>query len=657
MKAVIRPPVSDRLNAFITITLLLLTSATPAASNPDIEARREFKQAYASLDAAAVTDSASLPDYVLYPYLQAARLQRALTSVNRDAASLDRAIKAFLRAQQGMPVARELRYRWLLDLANREKWQEFLDTLPAANNDAELRCWQATAILATQSNSESLRVLTPLLPTLWLSGTRLPAACDAPFDWARTSHLITPILIEQRARQALHAGNPSLARELAAELSVAQAEPLRQWAMLIEKPQQAIDALLASPAIKVEDAALQDGWHRLARKDVDSAMARLPTLIKARGLTSVTASPYVQSVALSLSWSRRREALTYFSRVRVADKTDVAHEWHVRAALLADDWSTVVRTITAMPEALKTQARWRYWLARAQQQVNNADTAHELYKALVANDDNYFAAMAAARLGIIYRPHAQPLPVNVDVMQQLTQQTVMQRIRELLAVGLRTQANSEWNVVAEGWQREQTLAAAKLVSDWGWHEQTVAVTARMGLYNDYQLLYPRPYDTAVNAAAKLSGFSSDLIYAQMRQESLFTADAVSSANARGLLQLLPATARNTAKQFKLPAPSLADLFNPAINVPLGAVHLKSLVDSFDGQMVVALAAYNAGPGAARRWLPSRAIDSDVWIENIPYNETRIYVQRILWHSLVFHWLREGKSLDTVAWLARVQPRY
>ncbi|MGD9843615.1 MAG: transglycosylase SLT domain-containing protein [Steroidobacteraceae bacterium] len=633
---------------------ILLSTQCLAASDPDVMVRGEFKQAYAAPDSTVRSDSAALKKYILYPYLQAARLQQALTQSNRDAASLDKEIKVFLLAQQGMPVARELRYRWLLDLAKRQQWTEFLNMLPTDVNDAELRCWQATAILATQSSDEQLRVLTPLLPALWLSGSRLPPACNAPFDWARSNNLITSALIEQRARMALQASNADLARDLAVTLSATKAEPIRQWAMLIEKPQQAIDALIANPAIKVEDVALQDGWYRLARKDADGAIARFPALIKARGLTAVAASPYAQSVALSLSWSRRSEALAYFAKIQASDKSELGYEWHVRAALWAEDWSMVAQVINAMPETLRTQARWRYWLARAKEQLNDVAKARDLYQSLLgAKDDNYYAAMAAARLGVSYTPNAKPLMVNASVMQQLSVQEAMQRIRELLQVDLRSQAVSEWNVASAMWQRDQQLAAAKLISDWGWHDQAVAVTARMGLYNDYELLYPRPYDAAVNAAAKSSGFSTDLIYAQMRQESLFRADAVSSANARGLLQLLPATARSTARQFKMPAPSVEDLFNPAINVPLGAVHLKSLLERFNGQTIVALAAYNAGPGAARRWLPDRAMDSDVWMENIPYNETRGYVQRILWHSLVFHWLRAAKPLDTQAWLARV----
>jgi soluble lytic murein transglycosylase len=141
----------------------------------------------------------------------------------------------------------------------------------------------------------------------------------------------------------------------------------------------------------------------------------------------------------------------------------------------------------------------------------------------------------------------------------------------------------------------------------------------------------------------------------MRQESLYRRDALSSAGARGLLQMLPETARRTASKWKRPRPSPTDLFDPVINVPLGAANLRSLADRFGGQTLVALAGYNAGPNAAARWMPSESLDPDVWVENIPYNETRSYVQRILWHNVVFSWLESGKPQKVDGWLARIAP--
>jgi len=141
----------------------------------------------------------------------------------------------------------------------------------------------------------------------------------------------------------------------------------------------------------------------------------------------------------------------------------------------------------------------------------------------------------------------------------------------------------------------------------------------------------------------------------MRQESLYRADAGSSAGALGLMQLLPATARRAARRWGLKEPARADLFQPSVNVAVGAAELKTLLDRFGGQTLLATAAYNAGPGAVERWLPATAMDNDVWVENIPFNETRAYVQRVAWHTLVFEWLDNRKARDVEAWLGRLQP--
>jgi soluble lytic murein transglycosylase len=186
--------------------------------------------------------------------------------------------------------------------------------------------------------------------------------------------------------------------------------------------------------------------------------------------------------------------------------------------------------------------------------------------------------------------------------------------------------------------------------------QAIAAAAKLGLFNDYELLYPRPFDAEVKRAAERTGLPPALIYAIIRQESLFRADAASSADALGLMQLLPSTAQATARSAGLPPPTRSSLLQPSVNVPLGSAFLASLLDRFDDQWPLAIASYNAGPGAAQRWLAAGPVETDVWVENIPFNETRAYVQRVHWHSLVFDWLAEGKPRDTSAWLGTVRPK-
>lgn len=638
---------------FICLCFLILVPDLASGTAPALTTtqRDEFIKAYAVVGhkQKVAPDSKALQEYILYPYLQAARLLQRLQQSSSDARLNDQIIR-FLTAQQDAPAARDLRNGWLLSLADHRRWREFLKFF-RDSGDAELRCQHINALVATHHDDDAA----PLVAPLWLSSDRLPGACNTSFDWARSKNIITPMLLEQRIRLVLQNGNYELARDLIGDLPPSQAAPLRQWIKLIADPQGAIDSIIDHPDIKVEDNALQDGWTRLARKNQDAAIARLPGLIKSRGWNDAQASPYVLSLALALSWSRRDETLDYFARVAPADMTEQAYEWQARAALWQGDWELLKRLINTMPESLKSQVRWRYWLVRATERTQGIDAARSGYQQLMNSEDNSFGALAAARINAAYTPHPHPFSFDTAAIENLATTSSMQRIHELYAVQLASEATSEWNSELTRLNSKEQFAAAALAHQWGWFEQTILVCARLNQFDDYAFLYPHPYDDEVQSAAKLSGLPVDLIYAQLRQESLYRSDAQSAAGALGLMQLIPSSARLTARRLKMATPSNDDLYQPATNIPLGAMHLKQTIDAFDDQLIPGLAAYNGGPTAARRWMPDAEMDSDVWIANIPYNETRIYIGRILWHSVIFAWLRTHQPVDVESWLKPVKP--
>jgi soluble lytic murein transglycosylase len=307
-----------------------------------------------------------------------------------------------------------------------------------------------------------------------------------------------------------------------------------------------------------------------------------------------------------------------------------------------------------MPESLRKQSRWKYWAARTAELQNDESTAQALY-ATLESDDNFYSVMSAARLQRTFEPHSTPLTEDTAQLDRMKSLPAFIRAHELLLCSLPSLAISEWNHGYSTLQPTAQRQAVRLAASWGWYDQAVAVASQQQIYNDYQLLYPRPYDREVKTGAQLAGVAPEIIYAVLRQESLYRSDAISSADALGLLQLRLSTARRVAKDVGYPLPSRTDLFDPSINVPLGAAELRKMIDRFDGQVMMALAAYNAGPAAAGRWLPPDVIDADIWIENIPYNETRAYVQRVLWHSIVFAWLAQNKPQSVTPWITTVKP--
>jgi len=646
-------------------TLLIAAATTEVAAQTDLyaDARAQFLAAWATVDTAPLepppADSAALRSYPLYPYLQSARLERQLAAVpvakagarNPDLLPLDDAIETFLAPLAGQPVARGLRRDWLASLATRRAWSKFIEEYAPERDggDANLRCQSFAARIALDRADGLAAAITEA----WLTPKSLPETCEPAFDWLRARGGLGNDLVERRARLALQAGEAGLARYLAKSLPAAAAVPLLQWASLIEQPQASIAALISTPSRPAEADALLDGWTRLAKADAELAAAQYPALVESRHLDARHASPFALAVAQAQAWSRLPRALEFFARVHPDDFDERGHEWHARAALWAGDWARVRTAIAAMPEPLRNQNRWRYWAARAAESLGDKAVAQQGYGAVLPTD-NWYAVFSAARLGQPFAPTLKPLAFDAAQIAVLGTEPGFVRARELLLCRFDDEAGAEWRATYDPLAPEQQAQAVGLAARWGWHMQAIAAAARQGLFNDYDLLYPRPYDADVHAAALRTGLPEHLIYAIIRQESLYRADAASSAGALGLMQLMPETARRTANRWDLPVPTRASLLIPSVNIPLGAAFLKSLLDRAAGQTPLAVAAYNAGPGAVRRWLPASPMETDVWAENIPYNETRAYVQRVAWHTLVFAWLNDRRPRDVSNWLGTIQ---
>jgi soluble lytic murein transglycosylase len=648
------------------IATLLVAGATTevaAQADPYAESRPQFLAAWASVATVplgpAPADSDALRSYPLYPYLQAARLSRQLAAAtvakpgtpSPELQPLDTAIETFLAPLADQPVARGLRRDWLNTLANRRAWSKFSEEYAPDRDagDPSLRCQSFAARIALGRDDGLAAEVTEA----WLTPKSLPDSCEPAVDWLRARNGLGNELVERRARLALDAGEAGLARYLAKSLPATAAAPLLQWASLIEQPRASVAALIATPSRTVESDALLDGWTRFARAEADSAAAQFPALVDSRHLDERSASPFALAVAQAQALSRLPRALEFFARVHPDDFDERGHEWHVRAALWAGDWARARKAIEAMPEALRNQNRWRYWAARSAERLGDAAVARQGYGAVLPTD-NWYAVLSAARLGQPFAPTLQPLPLIDAQIALLGTEPGFVRARELLLCRLDNEAAAEWRLTNDSLAPEQQAQAVGLAARWGWHLQAIAAAARRGLFNDYDLLYPRPYDTDVRAAALRTGLPQELIYAIIRQESLYRADAGSSAGALGLMQLLPETARRTANRWDLPVPTRSSLLIPSVNIPLGSAFLKSLLDRAAGQTPLAVAGYNAGPGAVRRWLPTSPMETDVWAENIPFNETRAYVQRVAWHSLVFAWLNDRKPRDVSSWPGTIQ---
>ena len=633
---------------WVAVGALLSAAASRADTEANAAVREQFRTAYAAAAAGIEADDpAALRAYVLYPYLRAARIERALERAQGAWGEADVAAAEFLERAGSAPLALPLRRAWLSSLARRASWRAFVDRYDAAAATPALECQHFNARIAVRETAG----LSAAVRARWLTGYRLPGECEPVFQWLRAERDLPDELVAERVALLLDNGQASFARVVAGRLPREVAAPLLERAAFIENPRRMLDALIHGSHGDAAEEVVLEAWSRLARNAPAEALARYARVAE-RAPTSEDAHELTLALAKGLAWDRRPEALEHFARVPTAAFDDVGLEWWARASMWGGDWDAVSAAIAAMPPLLQSEWSWRYWAARAAEQRGESDTARSLYAAVLVGD-NYYSGMAAARLDERVVPALEPMPLDADQIEALAALDVFRRVRELVQVGLRELATNEWHYGYAQLTEEQQLQAIHLAARWEIYDVAVATATSHGRFNDYTLLYPRPYAGEVAAAVKLTDVEADLLYGVLRQESLFRADAASSAGALGVAQLTHSTARATARRWALPVPQRSDLFDPTVSITLGAARVAELLEQFDGQVPVALGAYNAGETAAARWLPPRAVDSDVWIENIPFNETRAYVRRVLWHSLVFRWLATGRPQSTRDWVASI----
>ncbi len=637
-------PNSPRLLRTTGLLLALLCSVEASAAS----VRDEFRQALARAERGeypAESDSAALRSYVLYPDLQATRLGARLRPLTDP--SIDGRIIEFLQTAPEIPAVADLRQAWLTSLSDRELWADFLRHGGAQATEPALRCATFRARIANDGTDPALAAE---LRDFWQSAPQMPQNCVPAFDWLKQRGLLTPDVIEQRTRKALEARNTELADWLTRMLPPERVPPLRQWSALVGDPIGTLENIARNSAVRFEWTALQPAFDRAATRTPERAQAVLAQL--SPRLTVQQRDELRRSLALGLALDRSADALALYASVPEAVLDDRAREWRVRAALWNRRFDQAHDWLQRMPPAQAADPRWIYWRARCMQLLGR--DARALYES-ITGDNSYYGLMAAYRLQRGYEPRARSFVDDTATQKRLMQQPGFVRAQELFLLGDRERwANLEWARATRELDAAQSLQAARLASHWGWHIQTVGLLARQSTYDLLELSYPDAYIPQIGAVARDLGMPANWIYGLMRQESLFNPRAQSPSNAYGLLQLLLPTAREVAKRRGAPRPDVETLFRPEVNIPLGATYLREMRDRFDGQFAPATAAYNAGPNAVRRWLPAEPVEADIWIENIPYNETRSYVQKVMWNFAVRGWRSESKPQDPSALLRPVR---
>lgn len=567
-----------------------------------------------------------LVDYPLYPYLRYQDIKRRLSRVSSEE------LNSFFKQYGDLPVAAQLRQKLLRQLARQGRWQRFLDYYQATSN-VRLQCHYLYALLRTGQEQAAW----PQIEKRWLSGKSQPSNCDRVFKRWKAAGKLTTELVWQRMELALSKGRRTLARYLVRSLPAKEQPLARLWIKLHRKPQ-----LLARYQKRIEhsnhpmaERLFINVITRLARRDPQAAADLWMTSQQARETPAEDQYALLQEIAMAMARRQLPGAEAWFSLIPADTLSDTAREWRVRAALRQAQWSEARAALDGLTPAQQTTDRWQYWRARVNEELGNTEQAMTQFTTL-ARQRSFYGFLAADRLNLPYTIADRPHETSAGSLFEIGQTPAVRRAREFLQLGRLVPARREWRSATRTMNNEQRVDAAKLAQLWGWAEQSILTMAGTNQRDDLKLRFPLLYQKEVLDYSQQAEINPAWTYGVIRRESAFVVDARSPKGALGLMQLMPATAKNIARSLPKKYRGRGKLTQPNANLALGTHYLRKMLKRFGGQTVLATAAYNAGAQRIQRWLPEKgSLDAERWIENIPYRETREYVTSVLAFTIIY----------------------
>lgn len=609
---------------------MLLLGATAASRAADLADQREAFEALevkVKMGADVASGVASLRDYPLYPYLVYEGLVRRFQMGDREA------VAEFLERFADTHLADRLRYRWLQWLHRRHAWDTFLEFYRPTPYTA-MTCRHLEALAETGRTEEALA----RAPEVWLAGESQPDECDPVFALMLREGRLTEDLVWQRIELAMAAGRPSLARYLKRFLPAAQQPLVELWRRVRSRPETLLEDRRLREDGPIVRKIVVYGVQRWARNSPKRAARVWRELSDRYAFSPAERAEAARSLGLYLYRRHPEDARQWLARVAGEPADERVHRARILGSAKAGDWQQTLKWLDARgsdpDDDEDPYGRWQYWRGRALEQLGDRDAAAELFTDL-ARERSFHGFLAADRLDLEYSLNHRPLVLDDDLAARMAAHPALARIRELQALGRELDARREWHHLRTHLDKDELEAVAEIAHREGWHFHAILALGRSRSWDYLDIRFPLPYRDLVTAKATQRQLDPAWVYAVVRQESAFAPDARSPKGALGLMQLLPSTARSVARSLKTRV-SNNDLFEADANISLGTAYLRRLMERFDGHSVLATASYNAGPHRISAWLPEgQEMAADLWIEDIPFHETRKYVQRVFSYTVIY----------------------
>ena len=617
-------------SVFYALVVVYLTSAGTALA-AEYEAERQlYRQGIEALKKEQYGDYrfilSRLESYPLYPYLLEAGLRQQIDNKAKHPQTM-----SFLEKYEGMPVIARLQAKWL-DYLEKEQMWETISAMNIPVAQTSQRCVYQKSLYRMNMHENAFENI----EKLWTSRLRIPRACEFVVNQWLGSGELSDDLVWQRIFLLLRYSRLEEATKLVTLLSDEE-QNLSQLLLILHQQPELLSRLdKYKSSSKYYDQVIQHAVRRLASKDLEQTLD-IWSDVQDEHETSDTSNVQTHLyLARKMAYKKHSSASEWFGDVDKQDLSSKDKELMLRIAIGAQDWDEILDTIDTFPPALQQSDRLLYWTARAYEETHQENEAQLIFDTL-ARRHGYYGFLAADRLSMDYTI-TNPTEYDVDLESLNTMEDLpdILRARELYMVGQVADARREWQHSSRNFNNKQLLQAAQLSQSWGWHDRAIFALARTPYRDALELRFPLAHEVHISNSAEHNDIEAAWVFALIRQESAFISDARSRTGALGLMQLMPRTARQVGKQLKIRKLRSHDILDVKTNIRLGTNYLSGRYKYFNQHKVLATAAYNAGPHRVKKWLPEAgSVPADVWIDTIPYKETRNYVKNILAYIVIY----------------------
>lgn len=583
---------------------------------------------------------ADLVDHPLYGWIEYAGLLRNIDTLPAAQA------EAFLERYESHAVADAFRSRWLSATSQRKDWTAFLAAWTPDIDSVALRCAELDA---RQALGRADAQWTADVQAIWRSnGRSLPDTCDGPFAVLDAQGALTPALRWERIELAAAAWQPAVMRSAARGLPAAELALANDYAAFLDNVHP---RALNWPKTPRSRLVASHGLAKLGKANPDAAEAQLPQYARALEFTEEDRGRAMYQIALWTVASYLPGSARRLNLVPDVSYDERLHEWRVREAMSRSDWPAALAAIRKMSPAQRADSRWTYFEARLAGIAGERDAAQRLYQT-AARVPEFHGFLAADRLDQPYALCPRQPARDPAVQSAVINDPAIQRAMRLHRIDRDGWAVAEWNEAIERFEEvssdgSRRVIAVEVAQANDWFDRAVFSLGR-GNPEElrlYHLRFPLHHDAIIRREAARQRIDPAWVAAEIRAESIFTPDVRSSANAMGLMQVLPSTGAAVARRIGEPWSGAQSLYEPDTNITLGTAYLRQMMDQYGGQPYLAIAGYNAGPAPLNRWRSQRpGMDPDFWIETISYKETREYVARVLAFSVIYDWRLDGDAL-------------